>query len=79
MKEYYQVEGTENVLDLKKFRTLKECQRLFGGYKNRLVAMNKEQVSEEKGRLKEEVQRYPNHLLTKVKRHIFENTTNIKV
>ncbi len=61
---------SENVVSLKAFKTLKECQQLFNGYRKRLVEMEKMDLLLEVERYKQEATRYPHHLLTVVKGEI---------
>lgn len=65
---------SENVFSLKAYRTLKECQRLFHGYRNRLIGMEKTDLLLELERYKQEAARYPHHLLTVVKGEILMAT-----
>ena len=61
---------SENIVSLKAFKTLKECQKLFQGYRNRLTDMEKIDLLSEVERYKQEAARYPHHLLTVVKGEI---------
>jgi hypothetical protein len=61
---------SENVVSLKAYRTLKECQRLFQGYRNRLGKMEKSDLLQELDRYRKEAANYPHHLLTVVKGEI---------
>jgi hypothetical protein len=61
---------SENVVSLKAYRTLKECQRLFTGYKARLGKMEKSDLLTELERYRKEAANYPHHLLTVVKGEI---------
>lgn len=61
---------SENVVSLKAYRTLKECQRLFLGYKGRLEKMEKTDLLLELERYRKEAANYPHHLLTVVKGEI---------
>jgi hypothetical protein len=79
MSDFYILEGTNNVIDIKKYRTYKEAHKLFTLYKNRITTMHKEEIDVEHVRVKEEKVRYPNHLLTRVKVQIFEKVTGIKL
>lgn len=79
MNKHFTLPGTDNVVDIKKYRMFQETKRLFSGYKVRVLGMNQEAVFEEKTRLKEEVARYPHHMLTAVKVQIFENATKSKI
>jgi len=65
---------SENIISLKAFKTLKECQRLYQGYKARLQEMEKTDLLIEVERYKQEASRYPNHLLTVVKGEILMAT-----
>ena len=67
---------SENVVSLKAYRTLKECQKLFEGYKKRLSKMDKMDLLLELERYKKEAANYPHHLLTVVKGEIL--VTSIK-
>ena len=73
------VPGTDNVIDIKKYRAFKETKKLFTNYKNRIFAMKPDEVQQERARLRQELIRYPNHTLTSVKVHIFENTIKDKL
>jgi hypothetical protein len=79
MSDYYTVPGTDNVVDLKKYRTYKECFIIYNGYKQRLSVLKAEDIEFEKTRLLKEVAEFPNHILTKVKILIFEKTTGSKL
>jgi hypothetical protein len=59
-----------NTVSLRAFKTLKECQRLFHGYRDRLGAMDKSDLLMEVERYKKEASSYPHHLLTVVKGEI---------
>ena len=61
---------SENVVSLKAYRTLKECQRLFHGYRDRLGKMEKTDLLMELERYRKEAANYPHHLLTVVKGEI---------
>ncbi len=61
---------SENVVSLKAYRTLKECQKLFQGYKLRLSKMEKTDLLLELERYRKEATNYPHHLLTVVKGEI---------
>lgn len=61
---------SENVVSLKAYRTLKECQRLFQGYRGRLAKMEKADLLQELDRYRKEAASYPHHLLTVVKGEI---------
>jgi hypothetical protein len=65
-----------NVISMQAFKTLKECQRLFHGYKERLAKMEKVELLQELERYRQEAGRYPHHLLTVVKGEIL--MTNLK-
>ncbi len=58
------------MVSLKAFRTLKECQRLFDGYRNRLEKIDKADLLQEVERYRQEAANYPDHLLTIVKGEI---------
>ena len=79
MSNNFLVPGTDNVIDLRKYRTFKECHKLLSGYKSRVLSMDKQQISEENQRIVEEFKRYPKHILTIAKVQIFENATQLKV
>lgn len=64
---------SENIVSLKAYRTLKECQRLFHGYKDRLGKMEKADLLQELERYRKEAANYPHHLLTVVKGEILMN------
>jgi hypothetical protein len=64
---------SENVVSLKAYRTLKECQKLFQGYRARLVKMDKADLLVELERYRKEAANYPHHLLTVVKGEILMN------
>lgn len=59
-----------NVVSLRTFRTLKECQKLFIGYEDKLKGMSKDELMGELERYRVESARYPEHLLTIVKGQI---------
>ncbi len=59
-----------NVISMQAFKTLKECQRLFHGYRDRLTKMDKAELLLELERYRQEAGRYPHHLLTVVKGEI---------
>lgn len=59
-----------NVISLRHFRTLRECQKLFTGYETKLQDMPKEELLQEFERYRVESSRYPTHLLTIVKGQI---------
>lgn len=61
---------SENIVSLKAYRTLKECQKLFQGYKTRLGKMEKSDLLQELERYRKEATNYPHHLLTVVKGEI---------
>jgi hypothetical protein len=61
---------TQNIVSLKAYRTLKECQRLFQGYRGRLGKMDKVDLLQELERYRKEAANYPHHLLTVVKGEI---------
>lgn len=61
---------SENIVSLKAYRTLKECQRLFQGYRARLGKMDKADLLLELERYRKEAANYPHHLLTVVKGEI---------
>ena len=61
---------SENVISLKAARTLKECQKLFEGYRGRVHKMDKTDLLVELERYRTESDRYPHHLLTIVKGEI---------
>jgi hypothetical protein len=61
---------SENIVSLKAYRTLKECQRLFQGYRGRLTKMEKTDLLQELERYRKEAANYPHHLLTVVKGEI---------
>jgi hypothetical protein len=73
------VPGHENVVDLVKYRTFNNAKKIFTGYKDRVFKMHPEEVEAERVRLKEEVKRYPDHMMTGVKIQIFENATKTKL
>lgn len=84
MSTYFTVPGTDNVVDMKKYRTYKETFRLFTHYKTKIFNLKQHKVNEdlleqERLNLIKEKENFPNHLLTKVKLQIFENTTGIKI
>ncbi|HEY8278286.1 MAG TPA: hypothetical protein VIH99_01600 [Bdellovibrionota bacterium] len=64
---------TDNIVSLKAFRTLKECQKLFQGYRARLGKMDKTDLLLELERYRKEAANYPHHLLTVVKGEILMN------
>lgn len=64
---------SENIVSLKAYRTLKECQRLFHGYRDRLGKMEKADLLQELERYRKEATNYPHHLLTVVKGEILMN------
>jgi hypothetical protein len=64
---------SENIVSLKAYRTLKECQRLFQGYRARLTKMEKADLLLELERYRKEASSYPHHLLTVVKGEILMN------
>lgn len=59
-----------NVVYLKAYRTLKECDKLFVGYRARVEKMDRDTLLLELERYKQEAQNYPHHLLTVVKGEI---------
>jgi hypothetical protein len=61
---------SQNIVSLKAYRTLKECQRLFQGYRTRLGKMEKSDLLLELERYRKEAANYPHHLLTVVKGEI---------
>jgi hypothetical protein len=61
---------SENIVSLKAYRTLKECHKLFEGYKTRLGKMEKTDLLLELERYRQEASKYPHHLLTVVKGEI---------
>ena len=61
---------SENIVSLKAYKTLKECHKLFEGYKTRLGKMEKADLLMELDRYRQEAVRYPHHLLTVVKGEI---------
>ena len=61
---------SQNIVSLKAYRTLKECQRLFQSYKGRLGKMEKADLLQELERYRKESANYPHHLLTVVKGEI---------
>lgn len=79
MNAYFTVPGTDNVVDMKAYRTWKECYKLYSGYKTKVSQMMPDQVAEERCKLNTEMEKFPNHLLTKVKAMIFENATGTKI
>ena len=64
---------SENIVSLKAYRTLKECQKLFQGYRTRLTKMDKTDLLLELERYRKEASNYPHHLLTVVKGEILMN------
>ena len=64
---------SENIVSLKAYRTLKECQKLFQGYRNRLGKMDKTDLLLELEKYRKEAASYPHHLLTVVKGEILMN------
>jgi hypothetical protein len=64
---------SENIVSLKAYRTLKECQKLFLGYRARLTKMDKTDLLLELERYRKEAANYPHHLLTVVKGEILMN------
>ena len=79
MNTHFIVPGTENVVDLKKYKTFSDIRKLFAGYKIRLLNMAPDLIEVERARLIKEVQGYPTHTLTAVKVQIFENATKTKL
>jgi hypothetical protein len=67
---------SENIISLKAYRTLKECQKLFQGYRSRLTKMDKTDLLLELERYRKEAANYPHHLLTVVKGEILMNALN---
>jgi hypothetical protein len=67
-----------NLVSLQAFKTLKECQRLFQGYRERLSDMEKADLLMELERYRTEASRYPHHLLTIVKGEILMNIVREK-
>lgn len=61
---------SSNIVSLKAYKTLKECQKLFEGYRNRVEQMEKTDLLIEMERYRQEAARYPHHLLTVVKGEI---------
>ncbi|MCO5142111.1 MAG: hypothetical protein M9962_03365 [Oligoflexia bacterium] len=61
---------SESVVSLKAYKTLKECQKLFQGYRTRVHKMEKVDLLLELERYKKESANYPHHLLTVVKGEI---------
>lgn len=61
---------SENIISLKAYRTLKECQKLFQGYRARITKMEKTDLLLELERYRKEAANYPHHLLTVVKGEI---------
>lgn len=59
-----------NTISLRAYKTLKECQKLFHGYRDRLGGLDKTDLLVELERYKQESARYPHHLLTVVKGEI---------
>lgn len=59
-----------NVVDMRAYRTLRECQKLFVGYEAKLKDMDKATLLAEFERYRVESARYPTHLLTIVKGEI---------
>ena len=59
-----------NVVSLKAYKSLKDCEKLFQGYKSRLETMEKTDLLIEVERYRQEASRYPHHLLTVVKGEI---------
>lgn len=59
-----------NVVSLKNFRTLRECQKLFAGYKDNISKLPRVDLMEEVQRYQKEAISYPHHLLTVVKGEI---------
>lgn len=79
MNNYFTVQGTDNVVDLKKYKTYKEAFRFFTHYKTKVSQMFPDDIAAERVRLTIEKRNFPEHLLTKVKLQIFENATGTKV
>lgn len=60
----------ENVISLKAYRTIKETQKLFAGYRTRVEKMGRDEMLEEMKRYRQEAEKYPFHLLTLIKGQI---------
>lgn len=60
----------QNVVSIRAFKTLRDCQRLFQGYRKKLEEMEKADLLMELERYRQEAARYPRHLLTVVKGEI---------
>ena len=66
------LESQENaeIVSLRAYRTIRECQKLFRGYETKLETMEKAELLTELDRYRVEAGRYPSHLLTIVKGEI---------
>lgn len=62
--------NNDNIVSLRAYRTLRECQKLFQGYETKLETMEKADLLTELDRYRVEADRYPSHLLTIVKGEI---------
>jgi hypothetical protein len=64
------MESKSNIVSMRAYKTLKECQKLFQGYRQKLMDMDKADLLLELERYRQEANRYPRHLLTVVKGEI---------
>ena len=64
------------VVSIRAYKTLKECQKLFASYQERITKMDKVDLLVELERYKKEAANYPSHLLTLVKGEILLKTVH---
>lgn len=64
------------VVSIRAYKTLKECQKLFASYQDRITKMDKIDLLVELERYKKEASNYPSHLLTLVKGEILLKTVH---
>jgi len=67
-----------NLISLGSYRAIKKCKTLFISYKDKLERMNKNDLFIELSKYRDEVARYPNHLLTALKGEILMKVVSKK-
>lgn len=72
------VDQTQNVVSIRAFKTVRECQKFFKGYQSKINRMDKAELLVELERYRGEADRYPSHLLTIVKGEILMQTLSAK-
>lgn len=79
MNTLFLVQGTNNVVDMFKYRKFRDIKALFTGWKSRLLKMHPDEIALERYKLTKELELYPDNTMTAAKKQIFENATGTKL